>query len=191
MKICITGTYSVGKTKLISSFVELYREYKYYLIPEVARDLIASGVLLGKNANAESYLHYINEQLGREIEATKKKFDILLADRSLIDAVAHPIVNRSLSDSIPQYIIDMFENILFFQKEFYDLYVYIPIEFSVTNDSVRSLDEAYRTSLDIKIKEALRRHEIDFHVVSGSVSERCRMLKSIIDAHRKLQAYNK
>lgn len=183
MRICITGTFSVGKTELINSFTKLYPTYTYYVIHEVARTLINKGVQLGQNATLDSYCHYINEQLSSEINSKNHEFDILFADRSMIDAVAHPIVNNKKKQTIPDCFIEMFENILFFQQSFFDLYIYLPIEFPIVPDSIRILDEKYRKNLDDEIQRLLKKHVGGYYILKGSISERCLRLKKIIDSH--------
>ena len=188
MKILITGTHSTGKTTLISEFVKRNNQLKIHVINEVAREMMDNGFLLGKKGNVNSYIHYIKKQLEKEIQSDSFKYDILLADRSLIDGVVHPIINNRLNSSdVPQDFIDMFERILYFQKTFYDIYVYIPIEFGMINDKNRPIDENYRREIDKELKSMLDKHISNYCTVSGTIEERINKLYEVIKEESKLK----
>jgi len=111
-----------------------------------------------------------------------------LADRSLIDGVVHPIINNRLNSSdVPQDFIDMFERILYFQKTFYDIYVYIPIEFGMINDKNRPIDENYRREIDKELKSMLDKHISNYYTVSGTIEERINKLYEVIKEESKLK----
>lgn len=183
MKVLITGAHSTGKTSLINQFVENNKNYKFHLIKEVARDMIDSGITLGNYGNVNSYVYYINEQLKREIESESKEYDILIADRSIIDGITHPIVNNRLNyTSLPLEFIEMFENILFFQKSFYDIYVYIPISFEMVQDGNRPIDENFRKEIDKEIKYMLDKYVVNYYTLkSKSLESRYHELNQIIN----------
>lgn len=186
MKICITGSHSTGKTTLINSYVNQHSELGFHVINEKAREVIAKGYKLGKDATIDTYLFYINEQLKAEIESDKLKYDFLFSDRSIIDGAAHPKVNNHIAGKVfPTYFIEMFENILHFQKTFFDIYIYLPIEFPMQPDEVRPNDELYRQEIDNEILRLLRKHIPNFHTVSGTVAQRTGQLIEIIREHGK------
>lgn len=180
MKICITGAHSVGKTTLIKAFSEKHRNASIFIISEKAREAIKKGIPLGQNATIDSYIYYINQQLSAEISAEKSFYDILLADRSILDGLAHPIVNNIfMNAAFPEYFIDMFESILYFQKSFYDLYIYIPIEFDLVKDEVRPFDESYRIAIDAEVKRLLDKHIGKYVTLNGSIENRIQMLEKL------------
>lgn len=187
MKILITGSHSTGKTTLINEFVKANKSIKVHVIEEIARKMIQEGFPLGKNGTMDSYIHYINKQLEAEIESEKNDYDILLADRSIIDGVVHPIVNNNFSFSnISKDFIQMFEKIIHFQKFFYDIYIYIPIEFELKNDNIRPVDEKYRIAIDCELKKMLDLHIKDYNTISGTLTERVYELNEIIKKKQKL-----
>ena len=101
MKILITGAHSTGKTTLIEEFVKKNQgTTNIHVIPEVARQMIEAGYPLGKQGNTDSYTHYLSKQLELEISSNSIDYDYLIADRSLIDGVTHPIVNNSIYYSL-------------------------------------------------------------------------------------------
>ena len=182
IKIAITGTFSVGKTTLIQEFTNRNINFKYEILKEKATELIQQGVQFGKKATLESYIIYINEQLKSEIESSKKDYEILLSDRTLIDGVTHPIVNNRIGVSnIPDYFIEMFENVLHFQKSFYDIYIYIPIEFDLVTNNTRENDLVYQREIDKEIVKMLDKHQMNYYKISGSIEERCLQLSRLID----------
>jgi nicotinamide riboside kinase len=186
MKICITGTHSTGKTTLINSYVEKFPTKKYHIINEKAREVIAKGYLLGKDATIDSYLFYINEQLSAEIESEESTYEILFSDRSIIDGAAHPKVNNQFKETqFPTFFIELFENILHFQKSFFDIYIYIPIEFPMQQDIVRPNDEHYRQEIDKEIKRLLDKHVVNYYTITGTIAERTNSLNEILRLHRQ------
>lgn len=185
-KICITGAHSTGKTTLINSYVAAYPDVNYYIIKEKAREVIDAGFPLGREATIDSYLYYMNQQLKAEIESGFVKYDLLFSDRSIVDGAAHPLVNNRLAIAFfPKYFLELFENVLHFQKSFFDAYVYIPIEFAMSADVVRPNDELYREEIDFEIKRLLSKHIKMFFPVAGTLKERMEQLNDIIQLKLK------
>lgn len=181
MKIVITGTFSTGKTTLIKEFVSRNENIKFKILKEKATQLIELGIPFGKKATLDSYTRYINEQLKSEIESNKDDYEILLSDRSLIDGVTHPIINNRIGVSnLPNHFIEMFENVLHFQKSFYDIYIYIPIEFDLITDNKRENDKRYQKELDEEIVKMLDKHIVNYYTLFGTIEERCLKLSKII-----------
>lgn len=182
MKVAIVGTHSVGKTTLINDYIESNNRVKIITIDEVARNVIKDGYPLGKDASIESYLYYINMQLKAEIDTTELEYELLISDRSLLDGLAHPIVNRNLPRPyITQEFIDLFTNILYFQKSFYDLYIYLPIEFDMAPDILRPDDDVYRCDIDKEIQKILLKTKVPFETIIDNRNERCKQLNTLIN----------
>lgn len=173
MKIAFTGTHSTGKTTLLNDVIEYYGDdIKLKSISEVARKIIDKGYPLNQDANVDSYIHYINDQLSSE-ETYMRECDLFISDRTLLDPVAYAMVNSKLPRPyIPEYFIDMMTNVWLLEKNRYDIYIYFPIEFPLEIDGIRPLDEQYRKDIDEQIRMLLIKHKINYITVSGNKMQR-------------------
>ena len=182
MKIALAGTHCTGKTTLLIQFKEIYHNNSSFgYITEVARKIIEKGYPLNAEANTDSYIHYINDQLIAEKNIYTYK--IFMSDRTLLDPLAYALVNKKLPRPyIQDYFIDMIRNVWLLEKERYDLYAYFPIEFPMAFDGVRPEDEEYRKRVDEMIYQLLIKYSIKFVTITGSVYERKKIL---IDAINK------
>jgi len=181
MKIAFAGTHCTGKTTLLRAIIEKYsKNNSFSYITEVARGIIKKGYPLSAEANTDSYIHYINDQL----EAERNIFDhkLFISDRTLLDPLAYALVNKELPRPyIRDYFIEMMKNVWLLEKERYDLYIYFPVEFSMSFDGIRPSDEEYRIKVDKMIYNLLNENSIRFETMSGDPDERMRKIIEIID----------
>lgn len=178
MKLAFTGTHVTGKTTLLHAYDKYYQalsnkqDKKFGYITGIARQIIKRGFPLNKDGNIDSYVNYINDQL--EAEKEMNGFDYFISDRTLLSPLAYALTNRSLPRPyIPDYFINMMENIWLLEKDRYDLYIYFPVEFPMSEkDDIHPPDEEYRVQVDIKMRELLERHDIPHIHMTGSPEER-------------------
>jgi len=166
----ISGSHSTGKTCLARLlYQKLSQEYpnQVTLIDEVARQLRTRGLPLNREATLDTYINYVYEQLISERLATTK---YVISDRSLVDLLAYILANAN--PLIPKEFNCMLEEIIFREIDYFDLYVYLPIEFSLVMDDVRPADIEYQKLVDEKIKYVLHTLDIPVLKVSGSVQKR-------------------
>jgi len=179
MKIAFTGSHGTGKTTLLNDAKPILVPRGLSYVTEVARHIIQRGYPLNMDANVDSYIHYINDQLNAEKAMSDSS--IFISDRTLLDPLAYALVNRELPRPyIPDYFIDMMENVWLLEKERYDTYVYFPVEFPMQIDNVRPDDEEYRRIIGEKIIELLDKHRVTYVVVSGTPKERLNCFLSMI-----------
>lgn len=182
MKIAFTGAHSTGKTTLLNDLSEaLAGKLEVHTVTGIARTIIERGYPLSMDANAESYIHYINDQLKAENEKMPG-CDVFISDRTLLDPVAYAMVNAKLPRPyISDYFIEMMKNVWLLEKNRYDLYVYFPIEFELAHDSVRPVGEKYRRDVDDLIVSLLEEYQINYMRISGDRNKRKNKLLSIIE----------
>ena len=189
MKIAFTGTHITGKTTLLNDFKQFLSSvdstHALYgkslgCISGIARNIISRGFPLNKDGNMDSYVNYINDQL--EAEKKMLDYDIFISDRTLLSPLAYSRVNKNLPRPfIPDYFINMMENIWLLEKQRYDLYLYFPMEFTICiNDSVHPSDEKYRSDIDGMIHNLLEIHEVNHTHITGSKEERMHSLLKIL-----------
>jgi nicotinamide riboside kinase len=181
MKIAFTGTHCTGKTTLLNNVKKRYlNNQSFGCISGVARNIVSRGYPLNAEANTESYIHYINDQLIAEHSMTNYK--LFISDRTLLDPLAYALVNRELPRPyIQDYFIDMMKNVWLLEKDRYDLYIHFPVEFPMVFDGVRPSDEDYRVAVDEMIQKLLTEHNVDFVTITGSESVRKQKIFEIID----------
>ena len=96
MRIAFTGSHSTGKTTLLNDIIKYCGgDIKINSITEVARKIIVKGYPLNQDANIDSYIHYINDQLNEE-NTYMYECDLFISDRTLLDPVAYAMVNSQL-----------------------------------------------------------------------------------------------
>lgn len=181
MKIAFTGTHGTGKTTLLNDAKPILAPRGMSYVTEVARRIIQRGYPLNMDANVDSYTHYINDQLNAEKAMSTSS--IFISDRTLLDPLAYALVNRELPRPyIPDYFIEMMENVWLLEKKRFDTYVYFPVEFSMQIDNIRPEDENYRRAVDVKILELLKKYNVPHITVSGTPQQRLERLLKLIDA---------
>ena len=191
MKIAFTGSHSTGKTTLLNDLITYFDDdINIKCITEVARKIIDKGYPLNQDANVDSYVHYINDQLNEE-NIHMQGCDLFISDRTLLDPVAYSLVNRQLPRPyIPEYFIEMMTNVWLLEQARYDLYVYFPLEFPLEIDGIRPVDEKYRKDIDEKIHMLLMKYNINYITVSGNEMQRrdylIKVIKKYMDKYRWL-----
>lgn len=179
MRVSISGTHSSGKTSLFQCCQEGLRASfpgRVDFIHEVARDVIAAGLPLNEEATVDSYLLYIQFQLQAERRATREH---VVSDRSLVDLLAYIETNND--PRIPRRLVDVLREIMWFETRYFDVYCYLPIEFGLELDGVRSADAAYQRAVDDTLRSILDRYGVVYMPVAGSVSERCDRLLALFE----------
>ncbi len=172
MRIAFTGSHCTGKTTLLNQ-IEKYipQACNYKSVSEVARNIIKRGYPLNAEANEDSYIHYIRDQLIAEKEM--QKFDVFISDRTLLDPLAYAMVNKTLPRPyVHDYFIEMMENIWYNEKEKYDFYIYFPIEFPLVLDGVRPSEDKYREDVDKTILFLLNKYNVKYYTMKGTPAER-------------------
>ena len=185
MKIAFTGTHITGKTTLLRDY-ESYISNKteqnisFGYISGIARAIIERGFPLNKDGNVYSYVNYINDQL--VAEKYINNYDIFISDRTILSPLAYATANQKLPRPfIPEYFIEMMENIWLLEKERYDIYIYFPIEFSMgIPDNIHPHDDEYRQIVDITLVDILKKHNIEYITMTGTREERLKKLIKLI-----------
>lgn len=177
MKILITGSFSTGKTTLANQLAEIK---KIDLLPEVARQMIQEGFKLDENISIDTEREMFHRQQLLEIG------DDFIADRGIIDILAYTSV--LFQDNYQDFFgeeNDLAEILIKEIKEGleeaeYDVVFYLPVEFPIEDDGVRSMDSRFQKQVDGKIKNILEKYEHKFknYTIRGSKEKR---LKDVLE----------
>lgn len=154
MKILITGAMGTGKTTLTS---DISKNIGYKILPEVARLMAEEGYKLDKKITPEIEL----EILRRQVLLEEEKEDYI-ADRGLIDLLAYCLVLFPEEEDLLNKINIALSNAC------YDIVFYLPIEFPIEEDGVRSTDVVFQKKIDEKIKFILSVNKFNYYKIKGS-----------------------
>lgn len=172
MKIVITGAQGVGKTTLANQ-ISTIKNYK--LLPEVARIMIDMGHTLDMGVTLDLEFKMLNIQ--KKMEEDEAPW---VADRCLIDIVAYSGILFPNSRKLNRISFH------WLKKSQYDLIFYLPIEFPIEDDGVRSIDVDFQQQVDKKIKHVL--NQISYKnakprlfTITGSKEERLKKVLDILD----------
>ena len=168
MRIAITGTYSVGKTTFINDLHASLenKKKKVIIINEVARTLIKRGFKITPLTEF-GIINYIKEYLEIERET---EGDIIISDRSLLDLLSYITVDNS--PLVRKVYLDLIKEVWLMEKERFDVYLHLPIEFELEQDGARSPDEKYRKAVDRQILDFIKIYNLKHITIRGSRTQR-------------------
>lgn len=173
MKICLLGTQGVGKTTLVN----LYKD-KYSIIDGVARRCIAAGHNSSERGDAAGQRAIFNAYL----RALDEDGDYI-STRSVIDVLAYTryLAKQRKDDELSFLALlqkDLVKNWL---RRTPDVSIcYIPIEFELEDDGVRSVDKNYQKAIDDEMRAIMDELHINHYILRGNLDERRRRLDNIV-----------
>lgn len=173
ISLAFIGSHSTGKTTLIEMVSANFAGSRVTVIKNVARGVIARGFPLAQGSTTNSFVNYVRDQLREERKALEQGYDILLSDRTILDAISYATTNKALLGSdIPDYFIEMLYEVWHLEAKLYNYYVFCPVEFPMVMDGVRIPGEEYRTSVGNKMAELLVQLNVPYLVASGTPDNR-------------------
>lgn len=173
MIVVLTGAHSCGKSTLI----EFFRGKEgFECIDSVTRDTITPEERKVDNGVSEEGQRRIYQAILRKtteirIMNAENPDKIYLLDRSIFDFIAYnrAFVKRGLLDaSFAESLEEGLEGI----SDIYDLVFYLPIEFKIVDDGVRSLDEDLRKDVDEEILNQVLWNKVKAVKLNGPVLKR-------------------
>lgn len=139
------------------------------LLPEAAREIVALGFKLDKDATAEAETLIFLKQYNNELDAPE-----FVADRSLIDTLAY--AGWVLENQPPRKEIALWEECERLAKigmrTNYSHVFYLPIEFPIVLDGLRPDDPIFQKEIDERILRLLDSYSIPYVTITGSVDAR-------------------
>lgn len=169
------GSHSTGKTTLAKA---LAKKLNFRYIHDVVREeAVKKGFTINENTPPEVQLWLLLRQW--ELEVTTPEGWV--ADKSLFDYLVYG--DLILKDEIIRKVIRWFVQ----RNTRYDFVFYLPIEFPMENDGIRSIDPAFRENIDRLLKKCLEEFGVKYIILSGSVEERTKKALSHIKKKRSLK----
>lgn len=171
-RIILTGAHGTGKTTLMN---ELAKDGTRTL--SIARDAATAGNYPPTDDAREAYQKDLFAA-GFKALSSKKNY---ISDRGLTCIAAYTFFN-ALSGKITKKTAD--NQYLKLQKFHNDnpdiLVVYVPIEFELTDDGLRSVDTEEQAAIDFMIKNILDTAGIKYITVTGTVEERVAQINAAL-----------
>lgn len=172
MKIAITGPHGAGKSTLLRAIKSHpdYQKLRLDQIPEITREVQALGYPINEEGNNETQnlciARCLNDILSR---------DNYIVDRAILDQAIYTDYMNVLGQvdrTVVQYayaVSDMY-------MKWYNHVFYIPAEFEIENDGVRSTGKAFHDfvvqAFEREITNLEKTGEVVITRLTGSVEER-------------------
>lgn len=180
--IGISGAHGVGKSSVISDIENILQE-RITVVREVAREVIAKGFPLGKEADTDSYVCLVAEYIKARSTVRNKTRPIVVFDRTILDTLSYAMVNLTRGVAVKHHVIELLEAVWKEEKNSFSEYIFIPIEFEETKRSGTELDESYRAQISDKIMANLYLSDVNFSELRGGREERVSQLASILSKY--------
>lgn len=179
MILGLCGSHSTGKTTLLHVMKEKYPELN--IVTESARDCPYP---LNEKTNMQSQEWIMRAQISKEMSYPLES--IVLTDRTTYDQLAY----TKYAYDAGNITFDQYDYIVKYLTTWgllYDFVLYIPIEFDLVCDGVRSVDKEYQKQIDSFIQQAMKSY-VGGHryvEVKGSIEERCSKISEVIERLQK------
>jgi len=154
------GSHAVGKTTLAKV---LAQRLNFNYIPDIVREeAVKKGFIINENTPPEVQLWLVARQW--ELETITP--ESWIADKSLFDYLVYG--DLVLKDENVKRVIREVVR----RSAHYDFVFYLPIEFPLEEDGVRSVDPEFRAEIDRRFRKCLTEFNVKYVVLSGSIEER-------------------
>ena len=173
MKIAITGPQGSGKTTLLKALTESLKERGVELspLPEITRTVRELGFAINEDGDDETQLMITAAHIQNILAK-----DNYIVDRCLLDGYVYTAwLNRM--GKVSDYIADFSFNLLKRYFTRYDVVFYIPNEFALEDDGIRSIDDGFRQGIANIFENTVDRLQMagigkQVITLTGSVEER-------------------
>lgn len=164
MRICFTGSQGTGKSTLLENIIERNEFKNYYRGKNIQRLLNQNCQFpINKDTNV-----YSQSAISGHISGEVLLYSNYINDRSLIDTFAYSRLSPNIPYDQKQLIENMYKDVL--QK--YDYIFYIPIEFDVEPDGIRSIDKLYQQKIDLEIQQVIQDYNLKVISLTGTINDR-------------------
>lgn len=175
----LTGTHSTGKSTLLGKLKELYPNFHF-------NDSSTREVTSKEERRLDDISDDSQNRLYKAIEI--KELELLqvskivptFMDRSFVDFTAYTLAfskQGKISDTFAAMMQYECEKRLLLNQ--YDIIFYLPIEFDIVDDGIRSVDKELQRLVDTEIKGLLL-NQTNTVTLSGNVDERLKQISNCI-----------
>ena len=145
MRICFTGTVSVGKSTLVKALSQLPQFKDYHIGLEKSKQIMEMGIPLNTDST------YLGQQVFASHRAMELLQDNMITDRTIIDVMA--FTNLSSHYSLSSFQKRQMFDAWFPMVRYYDYIFYIsPEGVNIEDNGIRATDPIYRNNIDNEIR---------------------------------------
>ena len=172
-RIILTGAQGTGKTTLMNTLATDGTRTISHIRKHAAEQNI--DITTASEAGQKEFFKSLKKEL-----SSKRNY---ISDRGLTCVAAYTF-EKAITGDISKKVADkQYMDIVKFHTENPDiLIVYLPIEFEVEDDGVRSVDKAFQMKIDFLIKNLLDTAKIPYITATGTVEERVAQIEAALNA---------
>lgn len=175
MRIGISGAQSVGKTTLLSALRSERIFQDYEICNEVTRRVASYGLPINEGGTSITQKLIMQEHIVNVF-----MYEDMITDRTALDGIVYTEylrINGKLSSEDYQEVKRIFSKVI----PMYDYLFYIPPEFPIVDDGVRSTDEKFREEIAYIFESKIKKYDLKVIRVSGSVRDRVTKVVNIFE----------
>lgn len=174
MRIGITGAQSVGKTTLLNALRSEPYFKNYSICDEVTREIRNMGFDINEAGSDLTQILIMQKHIVNIF-----MHENMLTDRTSLDGLVYT-THLYLTGKVSLETADKVKNIYMKTIQAYDHLFYIPPEFELVSDGVRSDNKDYRDSIVDIFEGYLSEIPRPYTIITGSVRERLNSVMNII-----------
>jgi len=185
MKILVLWSYSTGKTTIINEIQKVYKDMDFFIVPDTAREIIEEKQLNVNGMTKDEVIRFqmeIFERVKLYKEKLKDNSNYIIDWGEILLLIYFFDVNPHLKKYAP-FIKEVYDE---FYKTNYDLILYTPIEFWITDDWIRHKDYVKRINIDKQIQSYLDATEMPHLYLTGSIKNRMKLIDKFINENLKI-----
>lgn len=164
--LALLGAHGTGKTTLLKAFTKKHPEYVWSDGTSRPMKMIQERLGLSKHQYQEA-----NNIMAINRHAMNKDQSNYITTRTLVDNYIYSKLAgfKDLMEEVDYELCNLdFRNITYF---------YLPIEFDIEDDGVRSIDRKFQDDFNDAILAASFKYNFDLNTLSGSIEERVKQLE--------------
>lgn len=175
MRIGLSGAQSVGKTTLLSALRSEKIFNGFTICDEVTRRVASYGLPINEGGNSLTQKLIMHEHIVNVF-----MYDKMITDRTALDGLVYTEylrINGKIKDDDYYHVRDIFQRV----APMYDYMFYIPPEFPIVDDGVRSTDNKFREEISYIFESKIKKYNLNVIRVTGSVRDRVTKVVEIIE----------
>jgi len=172
MRITLSGALCTGKSTLIDELKKIPEiSGKFAFKGEILRDLLKQGVKINEQGTNETQLLVISKMI--ENAALRN----VILDRSVLDSLVYSLYlyeKEQITKKILRIAEAAFENIQ------YDICFYLPVEFDIIPDGVRSGNKEFRNRIAQLFEEVITAYNYPIIILKGNIQDRVKQFTNVL-----------
>lgn len=178
IKIAFIGTSCIGKTTLLNHFRTTDLGLRVTIVDEAARDFFQENDVPDRfSAETQKRVQALALTREREAHANLPPPDIILCDRSVIDAVAYV---KATGDE--KGALQLLSDVQFWLSTYTHFLLLDPADIPYEQDEIRQEDPETRMRFHQAFLDFFAETEIPCELLSGTVEERVARIETILSA---------